>query len=804
MPHILKLSLLGATALSATIPATVSAQTAPVAVAAADSSGDIIVTARKKAESLQDVPVAITAYDSEAIKAARIENLADVGKLTAGLNYTPLFGMQNQLPIIRGAAQTLGQLNVGVFLDGIYLSGKAGVDLELNDLARVEVVKGPQSALYGRNTFAGAINYVTQRPSDKLAATAEVSGGGESYFKAAASVSGGLSDTIRVRVGGYYKSFDGFYNSGIDGGRVDFQKSYGGQGVVEWTPTPQLTATFRLSYTKDDDGQPPSSVITNNSAPGTPAGSTFPGFPAALIPSIQRNLLYIGNVPSIPENGVVVNTGCVPGLPGGCYGDREKTTRASGTLAYDFGAATLTSLTSYSYRAAEYTYDGDNTICSITGGCPNFGYPFAPKNPQGKSDYGLSSNIGYYRDISQELRLQSNGKQRFEWLVGAFYYNNHTNTTDRGITLPGALAITNYNSVAGSSVGAQAYRYPRTVLTTDSISVFASGTYHLTDKFGVTGELRYEHENQTFLQGQSVSDASITAAGFVPTGGNTPFNLAQSFHFWTPRVILNYKFSPDVLGYASYARGAKTGGFNTGLNVTAAQRTYQPEYSNNYELGLKTTLFNRVLTLNAAAYYDDWQDQQATCQNPVTSGGSSTNRSYLCNVAASEIYGLELEAVVRPSPYFALAANYTYTHARYKKFVDDSLAQTLALAGLPGLNFDGKSLPYVPDHKFVVSPTITIPGDQIKTELRADIVTQSKTFVRADNLQIFEGFTTVDLRATFRYGQAWLQLWANNVFDNATPVAGVRFFDSSNYSVSSPQVTGASRRLLGATLGFKY
>ena len=161
--------LLGAVATLPLLAVPVLAQNTPSATQvamAADAAPEMIVTARKRSEKLQDVPISISAFDSDEIKSARIERLGDLAKLTPGLNFTPLFGAQNQLPIIRGAAQTFGALNVGIFLDGIYLSGKAAADLELNDLARIEVVKGPQSALYGRNTFAGAINYVTARPTE--------------------------------------------------------------------------------------------------------------------------------------------------------------------------------------------------------------------------------------------------------------------------------------------------------------------------------------------------------------------------------------------------------------------------------------------------------------------------------------------------------------------------------------------------------------------------------------------------------------------------------------------------------------
>ncbi len=824
MPILFRAALLTATMLC---PAVACAQAAP-ATATVDSGGitDIVVTARKAAERLQDVPVAITAFDAAEITSARITDLADVAKLTPGLIYTPLFGRQNQLPIIRGAAQTFGQLNVGVFLDGIYLSGKGGVDLELNDLERIEVVKGPQSALYGRNTFAGAINYVTQRPSAELSGRAEATGGNNGLWKGQASISGPLGDTLRFRAGGYYKTFDGFYRSAIDGGKVDFEKSYGGIGTLEWQPDPAFTATLRASYSKDDSGQPASSVIRNNSAPGTPAGSAVAG-----VFTPTRNLIYIGRVPSIPANGVFVNTGSAPNLPGGTYGDREESIRGSVTLEYDFGTMIGTSITSYAKRNAEYTYDGDNTICDQAGGCPNFGFPFAPAIPIGSSAFALSSSKGYLRDVSQELRFSSQKGGKIDWLFGLFYYDNITSSIDRGLSASSTSGPTAYSGFNPN------YAYPATRLTTKSYSVFGSATWHASEQFSITGELRYEYEKQSFTQcptyvanpapvftppltatqaaAQTVYLASV-ACGATPspttTSAATPFtpssaifDLAQDFRFVTPRVILNYKITPDVMVYASYAKGEKTGGFNTGLNVFANQRSYQPENSNNYEIGLKSDLLDRHLRVNLAGFYIDWNDQQAACQNPITAGGSSTNRTYTCNVAASTIYGIEADMVARFSPNFSISANYAWTHARYDAFIDDSLAQTLVLAGRPAVNFNGKFLPYVPEHKVGITPRFTVPlGPDSSVEARADFQYQTKTYLRADNFQYFGAKTNVDLRLTAHVQNLSLQLFANNVFDNATPVAGLRFFDTTNFSISSPLVTGANRREIGATIGYRF
>jgi iron complex outermembrane receptor protein len=817
MRMMVRAALLAATILT---PGVALAQTAPAATTADDSastSGDIIVTARKVAESIQSVPVSITAFTDTEIKSARIESLEDVAKLTPGLNYTPLFGKQNQLPIIRGAAQTFGQLNVGVFLDGIYLSGKAGVDLELNDLERIEVIKGPQSALYGRNTFAGAINYITKHPSKELTGRAEFTAGNNGLYKGQASISGPISQTLAFRVGGFYRTFDGYYRSAIDGGRVDFEKGYGAIGTLEWTPSSDFTATVRFSYSNDDDGQPASNVIRNNTGLGTPSGGSA---------TQQRNLLYIGKLPSIPINGVLVDTTTAPGQPSP-YGDREENIRGSATLEYHTGPVSITSITSYSKRNAEYTYDGDNTICDRAGGCPNFGFPFAPAIPIGSTRFALSSNVGYYRDASQEIRVQSSGNTHIDWLVGFFYYNNITQGVDRGFsptTTSGATAYSAFNPN---------YSYPLTRILTNSYSGFGSATWHATSKFSITGEVRYEYETQDFRQcptyyaqgttpGLGVAECGaqpspIASTTFPFTGSQTVFpspagtpatfsftGTHQTFDFVTPRVILDYKVNPDVLLYASYARGAKTGGFNTGLNVFPNQRTYNPEKADNYEVGLKSDLFDKRLRFNVAGYYIDWHDQQAACQNPITAGGSSTNRTYTCNVATSKIYGAEVEMAARLTDFFSISANYTYTHARYTSFVDDSLAQTLALAGQPAVNFNGNHLPYVPDHKIVISPRFTIPIAGLTVEARGDLQYQSNTYLRADNLAYFGDKTVVDLRLQTEVQGFSVQLFANNVFDSKAPVAGVRFFDSVNYSISSPQVTGPSRREFGLTLGYKF
>lgn len=787
------LGILGLTAL-ASGPALAQPAPAPGAKPAA-ATEEVVVTARRRQETLQDIPLSISALSSAEIKSARIERLADVARLTPGLNYTPLFGAQNQLPIIRGAAQTFGQLNVGVFLDGIYLSGKAGVDLEMSDLARVEVVKGPQSALYGRNTFAGAINYITRRPSDVLSGGVEMTGGEHGLFKTVASLEGGLSSNVRARVSFYNRDFDGWYKSAIDGGKVDFSHVWGASGVLELQPLDAFTATFRVSGGKEESGQPPSTLVRTNAFSGSPAGSTIPG-----VFSTKRNLLYVGALPEVPSDGVYVNT-VRSGYELNDYGQSVNNIRSSLDLRYETSMANFAAITSYAHRTDTYQFDGDNTICDGAVNCPSFGYPFAPAIPKGATNFNLSSAHENFRDVSQEFRVSSPEGRALHWLLGVYYYDNKTTNLGENLT----------TAYPYSGKTAAFYGSPYIATTTNGVSEFASLSYTIANALTLTGEVRHEDESQTYFQAP-LNPACATSTDTTCITFNAPSVLTKGatltlpelkFSFVTPRFIADYKWAPTNSVYVSVAKGEKTGGFNSALNISAGNRTYTPEESWNYEIGSKNQFFNRALLINVAAYYTDWSKQQVPCQEPGTA--SSTNRTYICTAGQSAIYGLELEGTWRITEQVSLGGNYTYTHARYKAFKDDTLNATLAILGLPAFNFDGKRLPYVPEQKIVLIPRYeTRIFGSWDLEARANVSYQSRTYVRADNLQWMKDKTVVDLRVGLERGSWRVQAFVDNVFDNKAPVAAVRFFDLVNYFVAAPLVTGADRRLGGVSVGYKF
>jgi iron complex outermembrane receptor protein len=268
----------------------------------------------------------------------------------------------------------------------------------------------------------------------------------------------------------------------------------------------------------------------------------------------------------------------------------------------------------------------------------------------------------------------------------------------------------------------------------------------------------------------------------------------------TPRVILDARFRQQLL-YVSVAKGTKTGGFNTNLNITDAQRVYGEEFSWTYEGGIKTSWMDGRLIANLAGYYIDWSDQQVACQNPASFGGTTTQRTYVCNVGEAEIYGIETDFVARMTDWFSVVGNYAWTKAVYREFVDDSLNAQLAILGRPPLDYDGNRLPYVPEHKFLISPRVDLPvvGDY-NFSGRVDVTWQSRTWLRAENFAFFGDKLSVDLRAEIGNDRYGIQFFANNLTDNDVPLAGVRFFDAVNFSVQAPLVFAPPRRQFGVAL----
>ncbi len=732
----------------------------------------ITVTARKRSEELQDVPQAITAFTADDIRAKGIATIRDVALNTTGLNFSPIFGSVVATPIIRGSAQTFGAPNVGVFLDGVYLTGKAAIDIDLADLERIEVVKGPQSSLYGRNTFAGAINYITKRPGFSPDGEVRLTAGNHDLFEALASYSGPLSDNVAVRVAARHAERDGYFLSSIDNGEIDFEENTSLLADLTWESGGALSVRARVTYNEEDSGQPASAVVRANALP-----RVTPIIP----PTTGLGLLqtYVGSLPGrtrrLPVNTVVVNEL-------NSYGYREDTTRANLTVEYGFDTMTLTSITAWNEREYDYQFDGDNTICDRTA-CLSFGPPIAG----GSSRFATSSEIGKIQDWSQELRLASTTDGPLQWLVGFYHYDTDADAIQRSL----------------APIGSQAtFGFPRIQTPVQSSALFGSLSFRFTDQWSVSVEGRGESERQQFKQAPTVT------AG-VPA--NSPslvvFDLKQDFDFFSPRVVVDFKPSDALMFYFSGSRGVKAGGFNTNLRIFDNQRTYGEESQTLFELGAKSSWLDGRVFANLAVYTSDWEDQQIACQNPVSAfpGSTSTQRTYVCNVGEAEIEGVEIDLAFALSDALTMQAGYTYTDARYRAFVDDSLAATLTQAGQPPYNFNGRKLPYVPENVAFASINLDAPlGEDFRVFGNFGMNHASRQYLRADNLAYIAARNVWNLRLGVRTGAWELAGFVNNLFNDDSAITGVRFFDSVNFSVPAPLVTWSPPRQFGLTVGYRF
>lgn len=318
---------------------------------AVDDLPEVIVTARKVQERLVDVPMAITALSAEDIEEKGIRNLEDVAANTPGLTFSNLQGEQLPAPVIRGVApiSIFGENNVGIFIDGIFVSGRSGLNFNQIDMERIEVIKGPQAALYGRNSFSGAINYVTVKPTDDFEGKTEVTVGNDGKFRAAVAVGGPLIEgTLKGRVAVSYDKYDGAYDNqyvgigqGADIGGFDYQTAH---GSLVWTPNDFFKADLSLYVSRDDIANTPQHPVAANCEDRRVVNP--------MLSSRLQN--YCGTFEPVGRDGVIV----IPQA----LGEDRKLNRANLSLSWDLDAGTITSLTGYSALRNSFLIDGGRGV----------------------------------------------------------------------------------------------------------------------------------------------------------------------------------------------------------------------------------------------------------------------------------------------------------------------------------------------------------------------------------------------------------------------------------------------------------
>ncbi|WP_284734366.1 TonB-dependent receptor [Sphingosinicella terrae] len=581
---------------------------------------DILVTARRRSESLQDVPAAITAFTSENIEAAGIERPADFVNLTSNVQLVETQNAGTSFIIIRGITQARNsEPSVAVIIDGVQQVNPSQFNQTLFDIEQIEVLKGPQGGLYGRNAIGGAIVIRTRQPSDTFEgqATVGVDNGFGYYLRG--TVSGPISDTLRFRVSGAWYDTEGFIRNTYLGEDADPVEDLSLRATLLWTPTDSFSADLRASMNQ-----------------------------------LRTQALYFNIVADVNDTSLPVR------VNNAGQNDRD-IYNVSLRLNYETDFGTFTSVTSYD--TLEEILTGDQ-------------FDFLPiEESLFFQILGFDLTQSQFLDveaISQEIRFTSPEDRRLRYIIGAYAIdtNRYISTGNMVDTGNGVFPV--FRTPSTNPLNPQA-SFLADRQDNFAWAVFANASYEISDQFEVDLSLRYDRDRRR--------QTTLTPPAFLPNVPGFP-PVAQTgevrrvvFDDWQPKVTLTWEPTPNLTVYGGYSRGFRSGGFNqTGVGVVAlangfvgVEDIYLDETADTFEIGARAQLLNRRLTLSANAFTTKSENSYFF----VFLAANSTQN--LGNVPEVRLEGFELEARARIAEGFDVNAGLGYTWSEIKAFPDPSV-----------------------------------------------------------------------------------------------------------------------------------
>lgn len=703
------------------------------ATATVVNPADIVVTARKREERLQDVPASLTAFSRDQLRDLGVRDITDISLQTPGFAMQNA-SRQNEQPFIRGMAvnSVFRQAqNASFFIDGVYVSGVART-VGLEDTERVEVVLGPQAVYFGRATFAGAINYITRRPNlTGYEFDLRSSAGEYGLF----DLAGGLSipiidDRVAVRVFGQLHNYDGEYRNSLDRRRVGTEVTRGFSASLRIKPTDTLDIVARYQGTTFDDGHSAVALYNprtnNNCRPN--AGGVFQ--------------FYCGQLRNPVESDIALN---LDQLFSGAGYRRVQQHRFSLLANLSLGDWTLASVTGFNLEKQQLNSDGD-----ATAGRPQNG------NLQSLFDSRFTDNYN-------ELRLTSPQASAFKLLVGASLFNSRR--VDSSLLFP-IVSLSN----------------PRNIR---NVSVFGSIGYDITPQLTLTAEGRYQVDR-------------IRVANL---------NLQSEAKRFLPRATLDFKPTPDLLFYATVAKGNKPADFNTAAGTPVANQATLEETIWNYEIGAKTQFLDRRLTLNATGYVIDWTNQgyqdtvlqRDAAGNLILAAGQPRTVVVTINAGKTRIKGLELDGSFAITPGWTVRLAYSYTDAKFRDFLS---RLPITFAGVPQ-QVAGNQLFNTPRHKLIASTTFRAPvSEKLSVFGSADMTLRGRQFTDELNTAYIGNLTLVNARIGISTDKFEFFLFGRNLTGSAVPDFATRSTDF-NTSLNSYLFTLRPGRQFGITASVK-
>ena len=627
----------------------------------------VITSSSKETNSLRALPGSVSILTPQQITGRQVTSIKDISSFVPNL-YMPDYGAKLTSAIyIRGiGARSSGQ-SVGLYVDNVPYMDKSSFDFELMDIQRIEVLRGPQGTLYGRNAMGGIISVHTVSPLDYQGVKASLSYGNYGQMNTKVSAYSKFGENLGLSVGAYYDHNDGFFTNAYDTTKIDEENTFGGNFKLHWRIFPKLTASYSASYENTNQGAFPYGLYNEESGKVTQVNINDES-------SYKRSML---------NNNL--------------------------SLSYKNDNVIFSSVTGYQYLDDDMRMDQDFSELSI--------FVLSQKQKQ--------------HAFTEELSIRSNTSSNYQWSFGAYGFYNKLNTDGpvefkedgiktilqpvfdglKDIGMPGSLSITN-----GSLYIPGTFKMP-----SYGAALYHQSTYNnlFTDGFSLTAGVRFDYEKQELeYSSEAKMNLSMTMPPMMPVptdiSGRYPASaidekLSQDFWQVLPKVSLKYEFSPRTSTYLSVAKGYKAGGYNIQMSADIMQSfmqydvmnafrqmipnaeieeplpvkdviSYKPETSWNYEAGMRRELVENRLHAEFAVFYMDIKDVQLT--KFVTSG----NGRYLSNAGKAKSYGAELSLRAILSDELTADLNYGYTHATFRDYnnVRD--------------NFKGNYIPYIPQH----------------------------------------------------------------------------------------------------------
>lgn len=692
----LRLTLLTAASAAALIAPGVAMAEAAEADAGAGTVEELVVTAERRQTNLQDTPIAISAFSAQTLADRKVDSIRDLAGQIPNFSISRVtISHTTQTYALRGIGESdpIQEPVVAVYVDDVYIPRQIGSMVEFNDLERIEVLRGPQGTLYGRNSSAGALRIITRDPTETFRAKAEVGLGNFGAVDVRGLVEGRIADNWSGSLSYIRHKRDGVTEDptlGHDVNRIDLD-AY--RGKLRWAPNDRFDALLTVNALKD----------RSDSRAYIPVRQPGGGFDS------QKSFSEVE-----PKQDLDQISGAL---------------RLKYKLTDRLELKSITSYGGFDLNPVYYDNDGEAAL--------------------------IQKNLIHYNDQYATQELQLNGDYgRVTFTTGLFYLHERFYVQRDGYSRKNALATnpavtpTNYNFLRAHNI-----------TNTDAYAVFGEATWSVTDRLKVTTGLRWTNEDKTFTFDNGV----LNLAGQV-TAGSIKGHASKTWAQLTPKLSVQYQWAPDVLGYLTYSKGFKSGGFdNRATRLDLATLPFAPESVITYEGGLKSELFDRRLRANLAVFYNDYQNLQVSFYDPAYVG------SRRGNAGQAHSYGVELETDAALTDALSAQVSVGYLEAIYDEYRG---------AGGAGVNADGNRLTNSPRWNLSAGLTwavpINIPGSLklgVNAQYQSSIVTSATPSAGGQNN--IPGQTFVNAVATWTAPDPHWQvvLSGRNLLDSDKPVS---------------------------------